>query len=453
MEWGLILFMVVGLSAVAAFELIRWWRQRGPITISRGTPASLYPDIDPALCKTCGACVEACPEKEKPLAIVDGLAQVVQPMSCIGHGECQRVCPYQAITLVIGDAKRGAQLPELSRDFESSLSGLYIVGELGGMGLIYNAITQAVRCMRGIDWAGVPRQSGVYQAIIVGAGPAGIAASLAAREAGLDFVTLEQEPDLGGTVRNFQRGKLVMTKPVELPLHGKIYLRRVEKEALFDVWNSIIETHSLRHSVRFNSTLTAFSKDEQTGLFHLTVKSGETYTAQRVLLALGRRVLRRLEPLQDKEFSDPARVLYRLDDATDHANQDVLVCGGGNSAVESAMSLAEAGARVVLSYRKAAFQRIHPDNLKRFEAMVPSGKIRPVFCSKVSRVLEGVVELQIFRIEKTPDGKDEEVPIRIERIDNDLIFVFFGGTAPVKLLENGGVSLKLYKKDALEHAN
>ncbi|MFQ5335430.1 MAG: 4Fe-4S dicluster domain-containing protein, partial [Flavobacteriales bacterium] len=172
-------------------------------------PVSLHPLIDLNTCIKSGACVTACPEKDI-LGIVRGKATLINASHCIGHGACFHACPVEAISLVIGTEKRGVDLPHISQDFETNVPGVYIAGELGGMGLIKNAVEQGQAAVESIARAGISKDDSTYDLLIVGAGPAGISASLAAKKFNLNAITLEQDT-LGGTVFTFPRSKIVMT--------------------------------------------------------------------------------------------------------------------------------------------------------------------------------------------------------------------------------------------------
>ena len=201
-------------------------------------PASLHPVIDPARCIGCGSCVKACPEQEhhNVLGILDGRAHLVSPGDCIGHGACRQVCPVDAITLVFGSERRGVDIPLITPKFESTVPGMFIAGELGGMGLIRNALEQGRQAVEAIAQRGAARGERL-DLVIVGAGPAGFAGALTAKSKNLRCVTLEQE-SLGGAVFQYPRGKLVMTAPANLPLLGKVNFRQTSKEALLEFWQA-----------------------------------------------------------------------------------------------------------------------------------------------------------------------------------------------------------------------
>ena len=163
---------------------------------------------------------------------------LVQPDHCIGHGACEAACPVEAITLVFGTEKRGIDIPQVKPTFETNVSGIYIAGELGGMGLIRKGVDQGARAIESIRKnKGTGDQLDV---VIVGAGPAGLSASLAAKEQGLRFVTIEQEDSLGGSIYHYPRRKVAMTAPMTLPIVGKFNRYEISKEELLEFWSGAI---------------------------------------------------------------------------------------------------------------------------------------------------------------------------------------------------------------------
>lgn len=385
-------------------------------------PVSLHPSIDPVACIGCGACVKACPEGDV-LGLIAGKADLVSPSECIGHGACRAACPVGAITLVFGTERRGVELPHVKPDFQTNVPGLYIAGELGGMGLIRNAIEQGRQAMEEIAKRrrrdGGP--SGDADVAIVGGGPAGISASLAARALGLRAVTIEQEK-LGGTVAHYPRGKLVMTAPAELPGHGKMKFREVGKEALLEFWTGVIDRADLRidYDERVESMV-------RTGQGFELQTSRRTVRAPTVLLAIGRRgTPRRLEVPGE----DLSKVVYRLTDPEQYQGRRVLVVGGGDSALEAAATLAEeTDAEVTLVYRGDAFVRAKTKNRERVRAAVANQRLRALLNTEVKRIEPAAVELRF---------KDRDM-----RLANDAVIVCVGGVLPTSFLREAGVEIEV----------
>ncbi|MCP5087289.1 MAG: NAD(P)-binding domain-containing protein [Rhodobacteraceae bacterium] len=382
-------------------------------------PASLHPLIDPDVCVGCGACVSACPEG-RILGLINSKAELVEPSSCIGHGACATACPMAAIDLVFGTEKRGIDIPHVGVDFQTNAPGIYIAGELGGMGLIRNAVEQGRQAVEAIAGQRRHPADGVLDLVIVGAGPAGISASLAAKQAGLSFATLEQDT-LGGTVAHFPRGKLVMTAPVTLPLFGQMKFRETSKEKLLAFWQAVISDSRLEINVEERVTSV---KPTPGGIVVATDKS--KYKAHAVLLAIGRRgTPRKLEV----EGEDSSKVVYRLVDPEQYCGKHVLVVGGGDSALEAATSLAEEpGTTVTLSYRGDAFSRAKAKNRARVETLAAVGELQVILASTVQSISDNHIEIM----------KEN----RTLRIQNDAVIVCVGGILPTGFLKSIGIEVE-----------
>lgn len=384
-------------------------------------PPSLHPVIDPARCIGCGACVNACPEG-KVIGLINEKAELIEPASCIGHGACKTACPADAISLVFGTATRGVEIPNLAPNFETNVPGIFIAGELGGMGLIANAVEQgrqAIEAIARLD--GVAREHGhVLDVVIIGAGPAGIAASLAARELGLNSVTLEQE-SFGGTVAHYPRGKVVMTRPAELPLYGRIGLRKVRKERLLALWADVVRRHEL--PIRYGERVERILPREDAGFLVQTAQAD--YHARAVLLATGRRGSPRKLGVPGEEL---AKVAYSLMSPEQYRGRHVLVVGGGDSALEAATALAVEGVAVTLSYRGSAFARAKPASRKRLEAAVTRGRMQLLLESKVVAIHSERVDI---------DWGGRVMPLR-----NNAVIICAGGVLPGAFLKSVGITVE-----------
>ncbi|HKD31720.1 MAG TPA: NAD(P)-binding domain-containing protein [Xanthobacteraceae bacterium] len=382
-------------------------------------PASLHPQIDPSKCLGCGACTRVCPEGDI-LGMINGKAELIEPSHCIGHGACKQACPYDAITLVFGTEERGVDIPNVDPDFQTNVPGIFIAGELGGMGLIRNAIEQGRQAMDSIRKRGGRRPANGYDVVIVGAGPAGFSASLAAIQHKLRFLTIEQD-SFGGTVAHFPRGKLVMTAPATLPIIGKVKFKEVSKENLLMFWEGVARKTKLNVSYGEQvETITRF-KDE----FEVRTSRG-SYATSSVLLAIGRRgTPRKLEV----EGEEQDKVVYRLIDPEQYARCHVLVVGGGDSALEAAASIAEQpGAVVTLSHRSDAFSRAKLKNRERVEAAKKSGRLKVLLQSSVKKIGRHDVEIEQRR--------------QRMKIKNDAVIVCAGGILPTAFLKGIGIEVE-----------
>ena len=390
-------------------------------------PASIHPVINHALCLGCATCVAACPERSKNvLGVIHGKAHLVNPTHCIGHGACKTACPFDAIELVFGTEKRGVDIPQVNPDFQTNVPGIFIAGELGGMGLIRNAVKQGVEAVDSIcKLDGVGKSNGdVIDLVIVGAGPAGIAASLAAKDKKLNFVTLEQD-SIGGTVSHYPRGKIVMTAPAVLPIVGKMQFKETTKEALMEFWQGVIEKAALKISDRERvESVEAENLADKSRGFHVKTGTGEYHT-RAILLAIGRRGTPRKLGVPGEELP---KVVYRLIDPAQYRNQHVLVVGGGDSALEAAVSISEEeGTTVAISYRSEAFSRAKEKNRIKIADAEKAGRLRVLMKSNVKHIEPDKVVIKT---------DDDEVCI-----DNDAIIVCAGGILPTPFLKSIGITI------------
>ncbi len=424
--------MLLGLAAAAAIPYWLWSRHEASkrhrarcveADIAElgddAVPNSIHPAIDLDECIGSGACVRACPEHDV-IGITDGRARLINPLACVGHGACMAACPVGAISLVFGTATRGVELPRVSPSFETTCAGVYVVGELGGMGLIRNAVEQGRQAADAIARSGRRGGPGELDAIVVGAGPAGIATTLGLMAHGLRVVLVEQD-QFGGTIRHYPRAKVVMTGTLDLPGYGKVRRRTMTKEGLIELWDDIRARTSLpvQEGVRIVELAAAGSA------WRARAEQWDDVAAS-VVLALGRRGAPRQLGVPGEEGLN---VHYRMTEPEPFAGQRVLVVGGGNAAADCALGLAASGlpAEVGLSYRRASLGRLRGSVREQIEAAFARGSI--------------VAHLETEVVAIAPQHVALRGPTGLRDLPCDAVIVQIGGTSPRDLLRGIGIEL------------
>jgi len=385
-------------------------------------PRAQHPQIDANYCIGCAACTHVCPEGDV-LAMIGGKAAIVNGYKCIGHSLCADVCPVGAITMVMAKPGVSADLAHLSPEYETTIKNMFIIGELSGLALIKNAINQGRTCVdviaRRLSSFGVSQASpGILDILIVGAGPAGLSASLRAIEKKLNYLTID-EGEIGGTVAKYPRQKLVLTSPVEFPMYGKFKKTELSKEDLLGFWNQVLQR--LDFKFRKGEKVHDVIKGPD-GIFTVSTASAQ-YKAKHVILALGTSGSPRKLGVKGEELP---KVMYRLIEADHYVNKKILVVGGGDSAVEAAMGLAhQVGNTVTLSYRQSEFARIKARNAQRLQESIRKNKLKVVLNSNP--------------VEFTKDAAILNVNGQVQQIPNDYVWIFAGGEPPTAFLKKIGV--------------
>jgi thioredoxin reductase len=371
-----------------------------------------------------------CPEKGV-LELVHGQAMVVNGARCTGISACERECPVGAITVTLTNVEERRDIPAISTELEAvGTPGLFLAGEVTAHALIKTAIEQGTAVADEVARRRTEKpmtaevEAEALDLCVVGAGPAGLACSLEAKRHGLSFITLDQADTPGGTVAKYPRRKLVMTQPVDLPLHGRLERTSYSKEELIDLWLSIAKEEAL--PIHGGQVFQGVERRDD-GSFTVRTTSHEVH-ARNVCIAIGRRGVPRKLDVPGEELS---KVAYSLIDASSYQNRRILVVGGGDSAVEAALGLAEQdGNDVTLSYRGEAFTRIRLRNEERLEEARTSGRLRVLLSSKVRAIRADTVEIEMS------DGPSRGV----FALPNDEVFIMAGGIPPFELLERSGVS-------------
>ena len=388
-------------------------------------PFTLHPVIDPVKCIGCGTCTKVCPEGEI-LRLINHISTLVSPTKCVGHGECEVACPANAITLVFGSKKLGLDMPRLSGSYETNVPGVYIAGELGGMGLIRNAVKQGKiageHAMKKLLSAGAKTDTDL---VVVGAGPAGLAASLAAIAAGKRYVCMDQNT-LGGVVNNFPRQKIVMTYPAVLPIVGKMKFdkNKVSKEELLAYWQQVQRKTGLKikEKIKFQGF------EEANGCIQVNTSEG-VITTKKLILALGVAGSPRKLGLANE---DMPKVTYRLIDPDHYKNKAIVIVGAGNSALEAAQMLAakKRNNKVIILIRNKAIDRANDENREAVEKLAKQGRLELWFESSVKEIHEDRLVIKV----KTKDAD--------ETVANDFLFIFAGAEKPYGRLKELGITIE-----------
>lgn len=421
-----VLSWLLGALLIFAFTvpyLIKWQKKQKQ-TVEKlneatriGTNKALmqHPIIDLSRCIGCGICTKVCPEGEV-LGLVSGKAVLINGSKCVGHEVCMESCPVGGIEVGLGDISSREDIPQLNSDLESNFENIYVIGELGGLALIRNAVNQGARVAASIQ-AKLGGSTPAHPIIVVGAGPAGLSCTISLVLRGLPVIMIDQsEP--GGTILQYPRRKLVMVQPIDMPGFGEMANSEYSKEELLEIWDQIIEQHS--PDFRSGHQLKAIEKD---GVGYKITTSADELYSEYVVLALGRRGTPRKLNVPGEELS---KVAYKLMDAETYQNKHILVVGGGDSAVEAAVGLGQQiGNTVTLSYRKKDFTRIKTRNDEQVAKAVKNGWINIMYESTVESIHPEHVII----------NQNEEKT----QLKNDYIFIFAGGIPPFKLMNSIGI--------------
>ncbi len=408
------------------------------------------PVIDAKTCLGCDACVEACPYDV--LEVKRYVAVVARPDACCGLTLCAQVCPNQSLTMQDVELEGAAASRPIARNQLESADqpGLYLVGDAGGGSLIRNAVDEGAAAVAAIA-AGLgkrPRDADLLDVVIIGAGPAGLAAALEAQARGLRALTLEQG-SVAGSIQSFPRGKLVLDHAAADTPAPRLWLAEATKEELLARWMLALRTARppIREGRRVVGvtaepdgtwTVESIGASPPASVETPDAAGGERHRARKVVLAIGRRGSPRTLPI-DIPPDMAAHVHYALADAASFAGQRVIVVGLGDVAMEAAIALSrQPGTRVTIAHRSEGFRRGRARNLDELRRRIAAGAVHLHERTEIAALHAGRATL------RTPTGLVDE--------PCDALFVLIGAEPGGELLARLTTPVQLAQTDAGHHA-
>ncbi len=386
-------------------------------------PAILVHDINDDRCTGCDACVAVCPTNV--LDLVANKSRVLRFHDCIQCEACMFACPTEALVMFPeGGVPPALKVPEIDENFQTVVPGQYLIGEVAGKPLVKSAanLGRAVvehMLMTGMQPGVIGRSETIVDVAIIGSGPGGLSAALTCIQRGLSYVVLEKEQMIASTIARYPKGKLVMAEPYDTQNLSFLPVFDSAKEELIPIWQELIQRVGLQINQGESVETVARAPD---GAFEIRT-TVNTYRAQRVVLSIGTRGKPRTLQVPGENLP---KVYSLLEDPDEWRGRSVLVVGGGDSACEAALALADSGAKVMISYRGKGFNRAAPKNKQAMEQYAAEGRIKAKLGSQVVQVEADTVTIQLA------DGTQKRYP-------NDAAFVLIGADPPVQWLEKMGI--------------
>lgn len=401
-------------------------RRRHHQTVAPATtagPQILVHDINDDRCTGCDACVAVCPTNV--LDLVANKSRVLRFQDCIQCEACMFACPTEALVMFPeGSTPPPLKVPEVDENFQTAVPGQYLIGEVAGKPLVKNAanLGRAVvehMLVLGLRPGALGSSPTTVDVAIIGSGPGGLSAALSCIQRGLSYVVLEKEQMIASTIARYPKGKLVMAEPYDSQNLSLLPVFDSSKEQLIPIWNELLE----RVGVAINRGESVETVTPAAGGTFEVRTTVATYHAQRVVLSIGTRGKPRTLQVQGENLP---KVFSLLEDPDEWRGRSVLVVGGGDSACEAALALADAGAKVMISYRGKGFNRAQVKNRQTIEGYAKEGRIKAKLGSQVLAFEHDSVTLALA------DGSQKRYP-------NDAAFVLIGADPPIAWLERLGV--------------
>lgn len=317
------------------------------------------------------------------------------------------------------------KLPLLNADGTTTLKGCYVVGDLTGIPLLKFSSHTGANAIKNIckeeDFTQRSTFDGVVDVAIIGGGVSGYAAALEAKKQGLSYTLIETSEPFS-TIKNFPKGKPIFTFPSNMRPEGDLNFESDvdTREALLSHLETTVADKDIAVTEGKASHI-----ERKDGLLHVPINNEEKVKAHRVIVAIGRSGnFRKLNvPGEEKD-----KVLNRLHDPSIFSDKNILVVGGGDSAVEAAIATAERGAKVSLSYRKPELSRPKPGNVEKLNILADQGKIDLQLNTTITEITDDSVSL------KTKGGE-------ISTIANDNVLTLIGREAPLDFFRRSKIPI------------
>ena len=329
------------------------------------------------------------------------------------------------IISILGSGSGSNERPYLKNHNESNIPGFFIIGDLAGAVVIKHAMEQGFKVIEHISSLlkkSDKQDPKLLDVLVIGGGAAGLNAALQASESGMQYLLLEKEV-IANTIENFPEGKWVYAEPDKQPPKGKLWLDGSTKEDLIKRWHQIITENELK--LHTNEPVIGCKKIN--GIFHVSTPKS-TYLAKYVVLASGQRGNpKKLEVSGE----DQEHVYHRLYSPRKYHNENILVVGGGNSAVEAAIILSQSN-NVTLSYRGTDFSRVFNDNKRKLQDSIQTNKLKTVLSSSITEFKKNQATLEI---QKNNSIEKQQLPF-------DHAFVLIGSDVPRDFLKSLGLKME-----------
>ncbi len=256
----------------------------------------------------------------------------------------------------------------------------------------------------------------MYDLVVIGAGPAGLSAACRAKQNGMNVLVLEKG-ELANTIFDYQKGKHVMAEPPMIPLRSDVPFEADTREGLLEKWSEAAHTTGIQ--IQRPEEVKAITKSGDT--FSVKTGTGE-YAAKYVILAIGIQGNPRTLAVPGASLS---HVSTKLADPSIHENQDVLMVGAGDAAIEGVLALCETN-RVAVVNRSPEFFRLKDALFRDITQKVEMKQVTAFHNAAVERIEEGYAYVKM--------------PEQTVKVKADLVFVRIGAEIPRPFLERIGVS-------------